>query len=176
MNFDFEDNFGDFADYEDYKTQLKSPEWRKLRKDILKRDNYLCLKCKNVNILNNSIPFLFHSNGTNPLDKSIFFGIFPPLDDIKEFRIPFSIFRKLKERDEYIYYWHQDKGNLHLASIIEIKNPEPPQYVSDSLLEVHHTYYEAGFKAYEYPEDSLQTLCWYCHGEFHKVSNFDNRK
>lgn len=35
-------------------------------------------------------------------------------------------------------------------------------------LEVHHKYYQLGLMPWEYDDDALTTLCWYCHGELHK--------
>ena len=37
-----------------------------------------------------------------------------------------------------------------------------------SNLHIHHTYYQVGLKAWEYPDNSLQTLCWECHENLHK--------
>jgi hypothetical protein len=34
-------------------------------------------------------------------------------------------------------------------------------------LHVHHTYYQEGLMPWEYPNSSLETLCWQCHREFH---------
>lgn len=39
---------------------------------------------------------------------------------------------------------------------------------SYSYLHVHHTYYEHGLLAWEYPDESLTTLCSICHIEAHK--------
>ncbi len=39
-------------------------------------------------------------------------------------------------------------------------------YVRD--LHVHHRYYKKGYKAWEYPESALITLCWSCHELLHK--------
>jgi hypothetical protein len=38
---------------------------------------------------------------------------------------------------------------------------------SDIKLTVHHTYYERGKKAWQYPNKSLLTLCDKCHYDFH---------
>ena len=35
-------------------------------------------------------------------------------------------------------------------------------------LHVHHTYYQRGLYPWEYPLESLQTLCWDCHEKLHK--------
>ena len=153
--------------YENYKSQLKSAEWRKKRKSILIRDNYTCTKCQNEHLLKHSLPYYFHSDGINPIDKSQFFGIFLPLEDVKLFNIHYQAFKGIKEREKYIYYWHQVKSELYLAAIIEIENQKNIHYISDSLLEIHHTYYISGYMAYDYPDESLLTLCWHCHGEEH---------
>jgi len=34
-------------------------------------------------------------------------------------------------------------------------------------LHVHHSYYQENLLPWEYPDSSLQTLCWVCHEEFH---------
>lgn len=34
-------------------------------------------------------------------------------------------------------------------------------------LHVHHTYYQINLKPWEYPNSSLQTLCWVCHERLH---------
>lgn len=35
----------------------------------------------------------------------------------------------------------------------------------NSMLNVHHTYYERGLNPWEYPDDSLRCLCEACHGQ-----------
>lgn len=45
---------------------------------------------------------------------------------------------------------------------------EDNQWSIISNLHVHHTYYQEGLKAWEYPDNSLQTLCWECHENLHK--------
>lgn len=37
-------------------------------------------------------------------------------------------------------------------------------------LHVHHTYYQKGLLPWEYPDDSLITLCWTCHEKLHQNS------
>lgn len=37
----------------------------------------------------------------------------------------------------------------------------------DQELHVHHTYYAAGKKPWEYPDNDLVTFCWECHERFH---------
>jgi hypothetical protein len=38
---------------------------------------------------------------------------------------------------------------------------------SKSMLHVHHLYYKFGLKPWEYPSESLVTLCDYCHSKIH---------
>ncbi len=38
---------------------------------------------------------------------------------------------------------------------------------SKKTLVVHHTYYREGLKPWEYPDDSLLTLCHDCHHKYH---------
>jgi hypothetical protein len=40
---------------------------------------------------------------------------------------------------------------------------------SKSNLQCHHTYYVTGWKLWDYPDESMQTLCKFCHEEFHKT-------
>lgn len=36
-------------------------------------------------------------------------------------------------------------------------------------LQCHHKYYVAGWNLWEYPESAMQTLCKFCHEDFHKT-------
>lgn len=38
-------------------------------------------------------------------------------------------------------------------------------------LHVHHSFYESGFEPWEYPDDSLFTLCFRCHKEAEKFKS-----
>ena len=42
-------------------------------------------------------------------------------------------------------------------------------------LHVHHTYYERGRRAWDYPDESLRCWCTYCHGLFHDLKDQVNR-
>lgn len=37
-------------------------------------------------------------------------------------------------------------------------------------LHVHHKYYQEGKMAWEYPDEALVTLCWFCHDKLHRNS------
>ena len=50
---------------------------------------------------------------------------------------------------------------------------------SKKTLVVHHTYYKDGQKPWEYPDDSLLTLCQDCHHKYHtehELTIVDNKK
>jgi 5-methylcytosine-specific restriction endonuclease McrA len=42
-------------------------------------------------------------------------------------------------------------------------------------LHVHHTYYQVNLNPWEYPNESLQTLCWICHENLHKKESIPYR-
>lgn len=55
---------------------------------------------------------------------------------------------KIKSRDNYLCTKCLSKDNLH----------------------VHHTYYQSGILPWEYPDESLITLCKNCHEYVHKTT------
>lgn len=59
----------------------------------------------------------------------------------------------------------------------EVKNnPDRVNWIVFRGLHVHHNYYQKGRLPWEYPDEALITLCWYCHEELHaneKVPYYD---
>ena len=156
----------DDDEFMDYKTQLKSKEWKGKRKSILSRDNNSCLQCKNSNLTNGKLPYYYHSKGSNLRNENQFFVYLPQLESTVEIYIPTEAANEV-EKENSIYYLEQfDGGRLDLAAIKSLNSNKI--WVSTGMLEVHHTYYQDGHLAWEYPDHALQTLCWYCHGELHK--------
>jgi 5-methylcytosine-specific restriction endonuclease McrA len=43
-------------------------------------------------------------------------------------------------------------------------------------LHVHHTFYEAGRMAWDYPDESLVTLCLTCHKNIHKITKVPRKQ
>jgi hypothetical protein len=64
-------------------------------------------------------------------------------------------------------FWEQYKHPQWQKMRLEIMHRDEFACVEcgdkDSTLNVHHTYYERGFKPWEYPRESLRTLCETCH-------------
>ena len=47
------------------------------------------------------------------------------------------------------------------------------QWLDTKGLHVHHTYYQLGKFAWQYPDDALVTLCWDCHESLHANTTID---
>ncbi|MFM2049090.1 MAG: hypothetical protein RI955_1638 [Bacteroidota bacterium] len=65
------------------------------------------------------------------------------------FSIEFSTIINSKPEEVYVDYDNQD-WIVHIS------------------LHVHHTYYQNGLMPWEYPNDSLLSVCWICHENIHK--------
>lgn len=159
-----------------YQEKLRSDEWRFKRLLILKRDGYQCTKCRNQYYLDNfkegkilnikesrsaladfmlSHPnFLWHqydivySTDNNSEEKVINTDIeLPDLNSLGEVVILISSkVEGIYSRDgDFNCTWHYARN-----------------------LEVHHSFYDKSKEPWEYPNDSLITLCTECHKRIHK--------
>ena len=94
-----------------------------------------------------------------------------------------------KESKDYIVYFTPGSEQRKIVAITEVDKSEALQntFISDKStnpyrqkaffetaifvqvngLHIHHTYYQDGKCPWEYPNNSLQTLCWYCHEKLH---------
>jgi hypothetical protein len=61
-----------------------------------------------------------------------------------------------------------DDGFKGKAGKLKGKVNESDKWMYIPGLHVHHTYYQINLKPREYPNQSLQTLCWICHENLHK--------
>jgi len=61
-----------------------------------------------------------------------------------------------------------DDGFKDKAGKLKGKINESDKWMYVPALHVHHTYYQINLKPWEYPNESLQTLCWVCHENLHK--------
>lgn len=162
--------------YETYEEQLKSKEWRLLRKSILGRDSKSCTICNNKKILAKTTSFYYFSEGTNQFDKSQFFVIIPQINAVIEIQVPREAIKGIKDPEKYKYHlFYKPNGGAFLAAIVELSDAAIAHYVCEGLLEIHHKYYQQGCRAWEYPEDALQTLCWNCHEEIHRTSRIPKK-
>ncbi len=63
------------------------------------------------------------------------------------------------------YKWYLDFPIIsNLVPAINIKE----EWIYNTTLHVHHTYYKYDLLPWEYPDASLVTLCWFCHENLHK--------
>jgi len=65
----------------------------------------------------------------------------------------------------------------------DFKIPAPPlvdktkydNWIKVKNLHIHHKYYQENYRAWEYPNDALITLCWFCHEALHKETEIEIR-
>ncbi|MBP6234848.1 MAG: hypothetical protein KA270_00855 [Saprospiraceae bacterium] len=177
-----------------YEEQLNSDQWKSKRVEILMRDSYRCQKCNNKNYLENySLAISF--GRIDNLTKSIFCQVINTLDILHVFCYYETI---RIERGNFILYERNNIKNDLIGVLdlkAEINNSYAGSLdvysetnffttnlskngILDSLdylswnylynLHIHHLYYQINKKAWEYPNDALQTLCWECHELLHK--------
>lgn len=190
-----------------YKEKLISPKWREKRLKILERDSFKCRECENKRIVDNSLSStvknlnLIDSHFTALANKSD-----PRFrQDRPKYRITFSTesnkelstniylkgWEKEKEKDSIlgmpVHYLIEtiinpktgEKKKEVIITGIEKKNNTDWFYVGN--LHVHHTYYQDGKEPWQYPDDSLCTLCWDCHELLHRnkevpVLNYEGKR
>ncbi|MFC3809326.1 hypothetical protein [Lacihabitans lacunae] len=70
----------------------------------------------------------------------------------------------------------KEKLNKLIRQEFKLLTSEPSKETLENVVEwyhlrnlhVHHNYYQIGYKAWEYSNDALLTLCWECHENLHK--------
>lgn len=67
--------------------------------------------------------------------------------------------------DEPLVLFHNKKSKEELLNDVNSIN-----WIYCKNLHIHHTYYQIGKLAWEYPDNALITLCWQCHESLHKNS------
>lgn len=172
-----------------YKELLNHIEWKKKRKAILKLHSFECQNCGNSEIINNCLngeiisikrkrTLLELLNRSDPRfnyeyeiefkdtnNKSIVNQIFANYNYANEELSCFigsTLFYSFEQKLSFL----NSRSNFHFITCIPDQNKNKWFYVKQ--LEVHHTYYEKGLKPWEYPDDSLKTLCWICHKKEHQ--------
>lgn len=71
------------------------------------------------------------------------------------------------DKSEIKSYFLKNK-RLTLEDTPQQSSVETFQWKLVRNLHVHHTYYQYKLDPWQYPTDSLQTLCWSCHEKLHK--------
>lgn len=164
-----------------YQELLDTPEWRSVRDKIIQRDNNRCTCCYNskfiptLTVVETSI-YRQTRNGEY-LHYTRFNGV--------------TCCLKSKGSGTELYFVHKDSvphkppgfydhflnyvARISLADYKEflVAKKDNDWSLFNKWEEVkglhdHHSYYKIGLKPWEYPLESLTTLCADCHKEFHK--------
>lgn len=174
-----------------YSEQLKTKEWIKFRKEILKRDRYKCQNCKGDNIILSSYPGIILSvdrklsllgmiNRSDPRFNFSYEVHFKTMENKNKSEHIYS-FLNLKDeelekfKDNQLSYIINARSNFEGTDIIKdyqitlIENyTDINSWFYCKELHVHHINYLKGKKAWDYPKNNLTTLCWICHEDEHK--------
>ncbi|MFC6996389.1 hypothetical protein [Rufibacter roseus] len=177
-----------------YQEQLSSDNWQAKRVAILKRDNKRCLLCRNGNLF--SYGEIAYINGFMPSktgtavdlklsdSREIYAfiprGVMPKVDngllvvisrqskrELENIEKEAVVFLAVENHTEGLY----DRQDKFEANIDELKSfdLETVKWGYIGGLHIHHTYYQHGLLAWEYPDEALQTLCYICHEQTHKA-------
>lgn len=182
----------------EYEKLLNAPEWKEKRKAIVARDRNACTNCGNSNLFDKAIlckvshcnvnsewivafvvslleytpyaVFIPAPGNMRPRGGSLMLVL--PTGKGNGIEVAHLIARKdytdkeleialLKDRIGKEDIRFIQAFNTYRESIYE-------EWKSVKGLQVHHKYYQLGALPWEYPDDALTTLCWYCHEELHK--------
>lgn len=179
-----------------YTDLLKGQDWKTKRNIILNRDKNLCLICSNHNYLGQlSIGYIKrHDNGDLLLGwnlSGLRNSTIVDLDNDYRWHMLYIKDRENINFDNlknYVVYFEITETYRSIIAICEVdkaydqfhaylsieSNPyrrreffKNAKYVQLKGLHVHHTYYQAGKLPWEYPDESLKTVCWKCHEQIH---------
>lgn len=172
-----------------YNELLKNVNWIKIRKSILKKDKLECISCKNkkiqdiseigkiilikrrtsmLELLNRSDPRFNKEYEVNYEDANgemttttiyCFYEYY--LEELEQFKDNSVFYNKA----ENLSFSKARKGEKIATCIEDTTGKHPWFYVNQ--LHIHHTYYDRSLRPWEYPIESLKTLCWICHNEQH---------
>ncbi len=178
-----------------YQQLLASREWKEKRETILQRDGRKCQRCENKKYLSISdlqvsiVGKHFNYNGQKMVKYigggSDFVNRIPNSTVVEDFNLYlWNIEKKslmaICSFDIVGQFGIEKATKLITASLSGLSNNKVPNWLKflqkkpelftwnfTKNLQVHHTYYQLGKMPWEYPDDSLQTLCGSCHQETH---------
>lgn len=186
-----------------YGELLLDSKWKSKRNLIVQRDNAQCQRCFNSEIIEQSkvgtlVELTCEDNQLTALlnaDDPRFRAERPKYK--LRFR-PESSSIEL-EKNIYILGWHEqpiidklvgcpvfynyesaddtfgtNSDETLVINGIKKSNKQSNDWFHVNNLHVHHTFYQQGKLPWEYPCDSLITLCWYCHIKLHENETVPN--
>jgi hypothetical protein len=179
-----------------YKEQLCNDNWRFKRKKILLRDRLICTKCKNNSLredFEGCTAKLFTKGIAENVGYYVLLGEYYkthktfPKGFIKTKDILTNNYSNINHMQDLLLFYLSKPIHDKLSPIAvrkfhstEFTGDHQPffkkdanlsddmEWIINKTLHVHHSYYQAGLMAWEYPDESLTTLCWKCHEELHK--------
>lgn len=161
-----------------YAEKLKSPEWEKFRLEIIGSDHWNCQNCQNKKIKKKYRKGKFLGVSQYQYSKlAEEEGVFCFIVKFRKDHFAFDSFLwnrdanffkvlNLNQNCKVFYEMNQDSSLKTHYRIVAFKKGDEWIYVND--MHVHHTFYQEGLNPWEYPKESLQTLCWDCHGKLHE--------
>lgn len=175
---------------QEYSDLLKKIEWQEVRKHILNRDFFECRVCGNSRIMESSLggvivgvkrkKFLTYVlNSSDPRFNPEYEVEFKDKDNVIVKQL---IYAHPNYEDKELQCFvggiiHYNKRNR--LSFLDSSFDQPyitcikdltktnNKWFYIKQLDVHHTYYDKSLLPWEYPKDSLKTLCWICHEDEH---------
>lgn len=177
--------------YISYSDLLRKKEWITVRKQILKRDKLECQICKNLEIqkhsqkgeiielskktsllevLNRSDPrfgyeyeVVFFDSTKNKHTSQVYAFYDYKEADLKSFTGAEIHFQNARNLD----FINSNHSYLIVTCIEDLSLTNRWFYVNQ--LQVHHSFYDSFKNPWEYPLNSLKTLCWICHKKIHSL-------
>jgi hypothetical protein len=185
-----------------YSDQLLTEDWSLIRMKVLERDGYCCQNCGNKKYLNDpelNSGLISKKGSIFSFVKELNIHVFG--SESLRCKIRNELNQKLTEPSLLFFTINEEKW-IEIIASRELSPQEILNYldstkttVLDSLpesvdfngdwtnfkwsfvigLHIHHSYYQIGKLAWEYPVESLTTLCWKCHELLHKSSEIEVR-
>lgn len=164
-----------------YQELLDTPEWRNVRDKIIQRDNNKCTCCYNSSFISdlNEVASVLYQQTTNGefLHYTNYEGIGCYIKNKNNGTGLFFVHKQSKpERPSgFYYYFLKYVARIAFADykdFLVAKKANDWSFFNKweevKGLHVHHSYYQIGLKPWEYPLESLTTLCADCHKEIHE--------
>lgn len=161
-----------------YAEKLKTPEWEKFRLEIIESNHWNCENCKNKKIKKKYKKGLFLGVSQYQYSKlAEEEGLLCFIVKFAKDHMAFDAFHWTRDENFFkvlnlnhyckvFFEFNQDSFLKTHYRIIGLKTGDEWIYVNN--MHVHHTYYQEGLDPWEYPKESLQTLCWDCHEKLHE--------
>ena len=182
-----------------YSELLQDENWKLKRQIILERDKSLCSNCYNFNHLSDLfVGYIKRKDDSGELlvgwnisglrnctivDLDTDYNWYMLYITEKE-KIDFNklknyvVYFEIKDQHRNIVaICEEDKNYAGFHSLLS-KESNPyrkkefikfAKYVQLKGLHIHHTFYQEGRLPWEYPNESLITVCWKCHEEIHSI-------